>query len=207
LRLFDGGGKPALPKSRCSKAFQATSLTPALAEKYAKELRWFLSVAEIGDGDVLLNVANLYNSTGGGVPRDGAEALRWYRLAADKGNEEALCFIGKMYETGDGVNQDFSDAMRWYQLAAEKGNAGAMFNIGSMHTRSQGVSVDPRELYFWFSLCLTYPLPELQANHAKKALGILRLQARWESTKIWLCQACQKTRATGPKTSGKPREY
>lgn len=164
-----------------SSAFSANSLTRSQAEKYAKELRWFLSVAEIGDGDVLLNVANLFNCTNGGLPQDSAEAVRWYRLAADKGNEEALCFIGKMYETGDGVEQDFSEAMRWYQLAAERGNAGAMFNIGSMYTRSQGVSVDPRELYFWYSLCLTYPLPELQANHAKKALDILKTKLAPES--------------------------
>ena len=164
-----------------SSAFQATSLTPALAEKYAKELRWFLSVAEIGDGDVLLNVANLYNCTNGGLPQSSAEAVRWYRLAADKGNEEALCFMGKLYETGDGVEQDFSEAMRWYLLAAERGNAGAMFNIGSLYTRGQGVSVDPREVYFWFCLCSTCPLPQLQANHTKKALAVLKNKLAPES--------------------------
>jgi TPR repeat protein len=101
-------------------------------------LRWFLSVAEIGDGDVLLNVANIFTAVqDGGLPQDSAEAVRWYLLAADKGNEEALCFIGKMYETGDGVDQDFSEAMRWYQLAAERGNAGAMFNIGMMYTAAK----------------------------------------------------------------------
>jgi TPR repeat protein len=160
-----------------SSAFQATSVTPALAEKYAKELRWFLSVAEIGDGDVLLNVAHLYNSTRGGIPEDSVEATRWYRLAAEKGNEEALCFMGKMCEDSG----DFSEAMDWYQLAAEKGNAGAMFNIGMMYNRSQGVVIDPRELYFWFSLCSTYPLPELQANHVKKALQTLHTKLLPES--------------------------
>jgi TPR repeat protein len=164
-----------------SSAFQANSLTRPLAEKYAKELRWFLSVAEIGDADVLLNVANLYNCENGGLPQDSTEAMRWYCLAAERGNEEALCFIGKMYETGEGVAQDFSEAMRWYQLAAERGNAGAMFNIGIMYTRSQGVSIDPRELYFWFSLCSTCSLPESQANHVKKALQVLHTKLLPES--------------------------
>jgi TPR repeat protein len=160
-----------------SSAFQATSLTPTLAEKYKKELRWFLSVAEIGDGDVLLNVANLYHSTKGGIPHDSAEAMRWYSLAAEKGNEEALCFMGKMSEDGG----DFSEAMRWYQLAAERGNAGAMFNIAMMYNRSQGVSIDPSELYFWFSLCSTCPLPELQAKYVKKALQTLHTKLLPES--------------------------
>jgi TPR repeat protein len=153
-----------------SSAFNANSLTRSQAEKYAKELRWFLSVAEIGDGDVLLNVANLYNCTNGGLPQDSAEAARWYRLAADKGNEEALCFIGKMYETGDGVAQDFSEAMRWYQLAAERGNAGAMFNIGMMYVRSQGVSLDKHELGFWFYLCSKCSLPQAQESFVQKVL-------------------------------------
>jgi uncharacterized protein len=153
-----------------SSAFKAESLTGLLAEKYAKELRWFLSVAEVGDGDVLLNVAKIYSSTGGGVPQDGTEALRWYRLAADKGNEEALCFIGKTYETGDGVDQDFSEAMRWYQLAAERGNAGAMFNIGMMYVRSQGVSLDKHELGFWFYLCSKCSLPQAQESFVQEVL-------------------------------------
>ena len=101
---------------------------------------------------MLLNVANLYNCTNGGLPQDSTEAVRWYRLAADKGNEEALCFIGKMYETGDGVDQDFSEAMRWYQLAAERGNAGAIFNIGMMYSRSQGVRLTPRTIFLVFPL-------------------------------------------------------
>ena len=150
-----------------SSAFKAESLTRSLAEKYAEDLQWFLSVAEVGDGDVLLNVANLY-STGAGVPQDSTEALRWYRLAADKGNEEALCFIGKMYATGDGVDQDFSEAKRWYQLAAERGNAGAMFNIGMMYVRSQGVSLDKHELGFWFYLCSQCSLPQAQESFVQE---------------------------------------
>ena len=153
-----------------SSAFKAESLTRSLAEEYAEELRWFLSVAEVGDGDVLLNVANLYNSTGGGVLRDSTEAMRWYRMAADKGSEEALCFIGKMYGDGDGVDQDFSEAMRWYQLAAERGNAGAMFNIGMMYVCSQGVSLDKHELGFWFYLCSKCSLPQVQESTVQEVL-------------------------------------
>jgi hypothetical protein len=127
------------------------------------------------------------------VPQDRAEALRWYRLAADKGNEEALCFIGHIYETGEGVTQDFSEAMHWYQQAAEKGNAGAMFNIGMMYNNSQGVSIDPEDLYFWFYLCSTYPLPQPQGNYVNKALEVLNTKLTWnlvteimERAQLWI---------------------
>lgn len=70
-----------------SSAFKAESLTRSLAEKYTKELRWFLSVAEVGDGDVLLNVANIYSSTGGGgrrTVRKPCAGITWPQIKAMK---------------------------------------------------------------------------------------------------------------------------
>lgn len=165
-----------------SAAFNASSLTQSIAKEHAEDLRWFLSAAHTGDSEVMLNVANIYGSSGRGVKQDYKEALHWYLMAADKGNEEAMCFLGHMYETAKGTSQDFGEAMRWYRLAAEKGNVGAMFNIGIMCTRGQGVSIDARELYFWFYLCSTYPsLPQLQANHVKKACEVLKTKLAPES--------------------------
>ncbi len=153
-----------------SAAFKASSLTRSMAKKYTTELQWFLSAAEVGDGDVLLNVANIYSSRGGGVPQDNTEALRWYLMAADRGNDNAMLALGHIYEAGDGVAQDFPAAMRWYQLAAEAGNAGAMFNIGMMYVRSEGVTLDKHELGFWFCLCSTSSLPPAQENFVQQVL-------------------------------------
>lgn len=164
-----------------SAAFNAASLNASVANQYADELKWFLSTADCGDDDVLLNVGNIYSSRGGGVAQDWAEALRWYEMAAEKGNEEALCIIAYMYETGVGVSQDYSEAMRRYQIAAEKGNAGAMFNIAMMYNRSKGVTNDSQELYFWFYLCSTHPLPDAQAAYVRQALEVLKTKLAPES--------------------------
>ena len=40
---------------------------------------------------------------GNGVPKDDAEAVRWYRLAAEQGNAEAQFELGYMYDQGDGL--------------------------------------------------------------------------------------------------------
>ena len=61
--------------------------------------------------------------TGEGVPQDGAEAIRWYRLAAAQGFAEAQFNLGLMYATGEGVPQDDAEAMRWYRLVAAEGCA------------------------------------------------------------------------------------
>ena len=40
---------------------------------------------------------------GEGVPENDAEAVKWYRLAAEQGGARAQSNLGFMYETGRGV--------------------------------------------------------------------------------------------------------
>ena len=54
------------------------------------------------------------------VPQDYQEALKWYQLAAEKGNAYAQSDLGDMYYNGEGVPQDYEEALKWYRLAAEK---------------------------------------------------------------------------------------
>ena len=62
---------------------------------------------------------------GRGVPQDDAEAVRWYRLAADQGLADAQFSLGVMYAIGDGVPKDDAEAARWYRLAADQGYVSA----------------------------------------------------------------------------------
>jgi TPR repeat protein len=55
------------------------------------------------------------------VPQDYAEAMRWYRQAADAGSGAAMINIGTLYEDGWGVPQDFAEAIKWYRKAADAG--------------------------------------------------------------------------------------
>ena len=55
-----------------------------------------------------------------GVPQDDAEAVRWYRLAADQGDADALVMLGAKYVRGRGVPQDYVQAHMWYSLAASR---------------------------------------------------------------------------------------
>ena len=40
---------------------------------------------------------------GKGTPENNAEAIKWYRLAAEQGLSDAQYFLGRMYDDGDGV--------------------------------------------------------------------------------------------------------
>ena len=53
------------------------------------------------------------------VVGDDAEAIQWYRLAADQGHASAQGSLGVMYGSGQGVTQDDLEAHIWLNLAAQ----------------------------------------------------------------------------------------
>ena len=54
---------------------------------------------------------------GKGVPQDDAEAVKWFQCAAEHGDADMQCRIGKMYEKGEDVPQDNAEAVKWYRRA------------------------------------------------------------------------------------------
>lgn len=81
---------------------------------------------------------------GWGVPQDHAEAVKWYRKAAEQGEAVAQSNLGMMYDQGRGVPQDYAEAIRWYSKAADQGVANAQNNLGVMYRYGQGVTQEQR---------------------------------------------------------------
>lgn len=84
------------------------------------------------------------------IDSDYAEALKWYRKAADQGVAEAQYMVGHMYDIGEGVTQDYKEAVKWYHMAADQGNADAQFNIGIMYDFDEGFTEDYKEALKWY---------------------------------------------------------
>jgi TPR repeat protein len=63
---------------------------------------------------------------GEGVPQDLAQAMDWYRKAAERGYADAQYNLGVMYANASGVPQDFVQAHKWFSLAAAQGEADAI---------------------------------------------------------------------------------
>jgi hypothetical protein len=80
---------------------------------------------------------------------DYAEAMRWYRKAADQGYANAQSTVGLLYRQGRGVAQDYEEAMRWYRKAADQGNATAQYNIGRLYENGWGVTRDLAQARLW----------------------------------------------------------
>ena len=75
---------------------------------------------DAGDTTGQLNLGVMY-ARGSGVPKDYAEAVKWYRMAAEQGHAKAQFNLAVMYARGRGVPEDDVRAYAWYNLAAEQG--------------------------------------------------------------------------------------
>ena len=63
------------------------------------------------------------------MTRDDAEALKWWRKAAEQGDAKAQFNLGVMYDKGQGVMRNYAEAAKWYRKAAEQGDADAQRNL------------------------------------------------------------------------------
>jgi S1-C subfamily serine protease len=90
--------------------------------------------------------------TGSGVPENHAEAVNWYRKAAEQDNAGAETALGCDYYKGSGVATNFAEAMKWFRKGAEKGNAEAQYDLGLCYWRGEGAPKNDIEAYKWLSL-------------------------------------------------------
>jgi uncharacterized protein len=88
----------------------------------AKEWR---PLAEGGDPIAQYNLGLLYLD-GHGVPQSSAEAVNWFRRAAEQDYTQAQHNLGAMYGSGQGVKRDFVQAYKWLNVCAAKGNSGCV---------------------------------------------------------------------------------
>jgi TPR repeat protein len=87
---------------------------------------------------------------GKGVARDYAEALAWFRKAAEKDDAAALDNLGWMYEHGFGTSTDLAAAARYYRASADKGHAQGQWNLGRMYAETAWGRYDNAEAARWY---------------------------------------------------------
>ncbi len=62
---------------------------------------------------------------GVGVEKNGYEAVRWSKKAAEQGDATGQNNLGTCYSDGVGVEKDKYEAVKWYRKAAENGSEDA----------------------------------------------------------------------------------
>ena len=53
---------------------------------------------------------------------DPAQAVFWFRRAAEQGYSMAQCNLGMCYQAGNGIEKDPALAVYWYYKAADQGH-------------------------------------------------------------------------------------
>ena len=87
---------------------------------------------------------------GRGVEKDYAEAVKWYRKAAEQGLAEAQYELGLCYRDGEGVEKNYAETVKWYRKSAEQGYASAQCALGNCYYYGRGVEKDYAEAIKWY---------------------------------------------------------
>jgi len=82
--------------------------------------------------------------------QDYAQAVAWFRKAADQGFAAAQNELGSCYYLGNGVSQDYAQAVHWFRKAADQGDRSGQWNLGVCYVSGNGVSQDHEQAARWY---------------------------------------------------------
>lgn len=117
----------------------------------AEEVNALIKRAEEGDAQSIFILATLYDRGFDSIPVDSARSTELYREAAEKGNTEAMNYLGYRLLSGEysALGQDVEKGMEWIEKAAMSGDTKAASNIGWLLTEGKYVEQDFEKAAFW----------------------------------------------------------
>jgi hypothetical protein len=91
-----------------------------------------------------------YFKSGEATAEELAQAVIYYREAAEQGFSNAQEILAKMYDEGWGVPQDMAQAAMWYRKAAEQGHVVAQYILAWMYDNGEGIAEDKAQAVDWY---------------------------------------------------------
>ena len=101
-----------------------------------------------------------------------AEAIIWFRQAAEYKYAPAEALLGYMFQFGQGVSPNYRDALFWYSRAANQGFAPAQKNLGLFFELGLGVTKDPLQASEWYRKAAEQGNIDAQ-NHLKRLSALM----------------------------------
>jgi serine/threonine protein kinase/TPR repeat protein len=130
--------------------------------------------------------------TGRGVQRDPAQAAKWYRLAAQKGNAAGMSALGVVLELGVAVEKDYVEAVKWHRMAADRGYGLGYANLGWMYAEGRGVKRDDAEALRLFRLAAEKNEPVGMHRLGQMAMRGQGMAADYSEALRWYRRAVEK---------------
>jgi TPR repeat protein len=91
------------------------------------------AAANAGVAEAAAQLGTQYREGRGGLPRDAAEAARWFTVAAENGVPQAQYNLGLMYYRGEGDPRQLYEALKWMRQAATGGHVPAQRAVGQLY--------------------------------------------------------------------------
>lgn len=110
--------------------------------------------SDSGDADASFILGMMYFA-GQGVPESFAEAVQWWRTAADQGSPQAKIMLILTLGCKDDATlnrcEPDESAVRQYIETAERGDANAQFRLGELYLQGRGITQDSQRAFKWLS--------------------------------------------------------
>jgi TPR repeat protein len=133
----------------CTAKPDGETAKPVSQKQKIPIMQALLSEAQQGNRSAQYHLANMYRSGQFGT-KSAAEAVKWYREAAEQEHAASQHFLGVMYARGEGVAEDLAQAAYWHHKAAEQGNVASQYVLGVMYANGHGVARSTANSAKWF---------------------------------------------------------
>lgn len=131
-----------------------------------------------------------------------AEAVKWYRKAAEQGHAGAQANLGFMYRNDFGVKQDYVAAVEWYRKAAEQNDAHAQNNLGFMYQGGYGVRQNYVVAIDWYRRAAEQKHAAAQVNLGVMYRNGYGVKQDYATAVEWYRKAAEQNDATAQNNLG-----
>ncbi len=135
----------------CSRAYRHIAMNYedglGVDRDIEKAIDLYQKAIEKGDYKSAEILGNIYYYGRGGVTISYYEAVKWYVVAAEHGNTDAMCRLADCYESGRGAGRDYSKAFEWYKKAAKEENPKGLFALGVYYELGCGIEKNYNKAY------------------------------------------------------------
>lgn len=120
-------------------------------ENTEQALSWMKKIADRKDRpDMMVLLGHCYLNGSRLTDKDPAEAVRWFRTAAETEDASAICDLGTCYFYGEGVEKDREKAMELFFKSANAGCAKAQDVLGQAYSKGIFVEKDIETARGWY---------------------------------------------------------
>ena len=113
------------------------------------------------------------------MPKNPAEAVKWWKIGASKKDPECLTNLGFCYHMGDGVIQNNIEAKKCWEQASNKGSPGGHFNLGIFYENGWSVVKNGKKALIYYKKNIKTKNPFRETS----LLGIARIYNEGNSVK------------------------